>query len=339
MIENDEQLEQSLDVLASMYRALAALRRDAGPHGAAQFALFAEGPVEQIRTLEAEIAAYTGRQDAETQQADFWLSLIGDELQWPDAPGSIIENFLGKFRKGVGAIAEYLQSGSLSTRPRKAILNACDFEIVGLQPGSVRIGLQFPLQPSDGSESVSEALPQRAIDTMMAAAQWAASDADDSAWPEGLADPTLRRIAGNELKRILPSGRGKVQALEISGRAVRGKIVRLSSVLRGRLNHLQEAPLREQTERHEGDLREIDLDNLTFKLRNISQTGSEITCRFDADLRDVAIDALDCRVEVFGTRSITGGRGDHWVPLYVFRLETLDDAQDQVSETDHGNAS
>lgn len=337
MIENDEQLAQSLDVLASMYRALASLRNDIG--ASPQFALFAEGPLEQIRALESEIAVYTGRQEAEMQQADIWLSLIGDELTWPDAPGSIIEDFLSKFRKGVATIAEWLQSGNLSTRPTNVIRKACDFEVMGFQPGSVRIGLQFPIQDIDTIGAVPEALPRRALDAMVAAARWAAGDSQESVWPEDLTDPALRRIAGNELKRIVPTGRGKVQALEISGRAVRGKSVRLTSGIKARLDQLRETLPLAQTEQYEGDLREIDLDNGTFRLRNIGQTGSEISCRFDAELRDAAIDALDSRVQVFGTKNITGDRGDHWAPLHVFRLEMAEEARDAKPEPvgEHSN--
>jgi hypothetical protein len=47
MITNDEQLDQAMEQLARMYRALADLRKDNLP--AKTFALMAEGPVDEIR--------------------------------------------------------------------------------------------------------------------------------------------------------------------------------------------------------------------------------------------------------------------------------------------------
>ena len=60
MIENDRQLEHSLQQLDGMYRALAELRSRIGPRNPAQYQLMAEGPVDEIRRLQADIEAYLG---------------------------------------------------------------------------------------------------------------------------------------------------------------------------------------------------------------------------------------------------------------------------------------
>jgi hypothetical protein len=44
MIADERQLNQAIEQLARMYRALAALREQVLPHSRAQFALMAEGP-------------------------------------------------------------------------------------------------------------------------------------------------------------------------------------------------------------------------------------------------------------------------------------------------------
>jgi hypothetical protein len=53
MITNDEQLDQAVECLGRMYRAMAALRAEVLPVNARQFALMAEGPVDEIRRLQA----------------------------------------------------------------------------------------------------------------------------------------------------------------------------------------------------------------------------------------------------------------------------------------------
>jgi hypothetical protein len=64
MIENDQQLDQTLEQLARMYRALAALRREVKPKSEQWFAVMAEGPLDMIAQLKSEIEAYTGEADA-----------------------------------------------------------------------------------------------------------------------------------------------------------------------------------------------------------------------------------------------------------------------------------
>ena len=60
---NDAELAQAVEQLERMYRALAALRREVYPINPRQFALLAEGPEEEILRLQADINAYTGRNE------------------------------------------------------------------------------------------------------------------------------------------------------------------------------------------------------------------------------------------------------------------------------------
>ena len=60
MIRNDLELNQSIEQLERMYRALAALRSRVQPAGSKQFQLMAEGPVDEIRKLQGEIDEYLG---------------------------------------------------------------------------------------------------------------------------------------------------------------------------------------------------------------------------------------------------------------------------------------
>lgn len=64
MIQNDEQLDQAIAQLGRMYRALRALRQDVAPVNVRQFALIAEGPLDEIASLEQQIKAYTGEASA-----------------------------------------------------------------------------------------------------------------------------------------------------------------------------------------------------------------------------------------------------------------------------------
>ena len=71
MITNEAQFQQAATQMGRMYRALAALHSDVLPQSRQQFALMAEGPLEEMRRLEQEISAY-----------------VSHTLDAPDAPAS-----------------------------------------------------------------------------------------------------------------------------------------------------------------------------------------------------------------------------------------------------------
>jgi len=69
VIANDAELNQSLEQLNRMYRAVAELRSRLGSVNSPQFQLLAEGPVEEIRRLRQEIDAYLGVATPDTVSA------------------------------------------------------------------------------------------------------------------------------------------------------------------------------------------------------------------------------------------------------------------------------
>lgn len=60
MIANDLELEQSIQQLERMYRAVAELRSRILPKNERNFQLLAEGPADEIRKLQREIDEYLG---------------------------------------------------------------------------------------------------------------------------------------------------------------------------------------------------------------------------------------------------------------------------------------
>jgi hypothetical protein len=61
MITNDVELGQTMDQMERMYRAIAALRREVYPANPQQFALMAEGPLDELARLQELIDTYTGK--------------------------------------------------------------------------------------------------------------------------------------------------------------------------------------------------------------------------------------------------------------------------------------
>jgi hypothetical protein len=61
MIENTDQLIQAIEQMGRMQRVLESFRSDILPKNPRNFAIFAEGPLDEIRKLQAEIDEYITR--------------------------------------------------------------------------------------------------------------------------------------------------------------------------------------------------------------------------------------------------------------------------------------
>jgi hypothetical protein len=58
MIENTAQLQHALEQMGRMQRILESYRDDILPKNPRNFAVFAEGPLDEIRKLQTEISEY-----------------------------------------------------------------------------------------------------------------------------------------------------------------------------------------------------------------------------------------------------------------------------------------
>ncbi len=61
MIENTEQLQQALEQMGRMQRTLESYHAEILSQNPRNFAVFAEGPLDEIRKLQAEISDYLAR--------------------------------------------------------------------------------------------------------------------------------------------------------------------------------------------------------------------------------------------------------------------------------------
>ena len=61
MIENTGQLEQAIEQMGRMQRILESYQADILPRNPRNFAVFAEGPLDELRKLPGEIAEYLSK--------------------------------------------------------------------------------------------------------------------------------------------------------------------------------------------------------------------------------------------------------------------------------------
>ena len=317
-IESPEEAEQAVEQIARLYRALADLRSNVAEKGPRQFTLLAEGPNDQIRELVAQLDEFSGVTELGPDTPSLWVRVDGAGITWPSAATSVITSVLDTVRKGLQAITEHAIRGALAMRPTSEIKEACDLRVVAFAPGSLRVGLRAP-GGSDLAESVESSL-----DDYLGAASWAGSDEPETALEAFLPDRERRQIVLAQLRRLVPRQRGKIESVELSSpRFFRGAPAVLRRESRVRidtgLERIEGAVVQET---HDGVLREIDLDQLTFTLRNPGEVF-ETRCHFEEPLLESAKDALDKLVRISGVREVsTTARAQQ--PLEVRTIDILD---------------
>lgn len=332
MIRNDDELRAAYDAVGNLYRAIAALRADISE--TASFALLAEGPLHELDRLRREIDEYTGVAAAEHHAAELWMRIAGKKARWRETSSSVVTAFLDALRKGVQAILAHNLGGRLFGRPSAKIQRAVDFEIVGFRPGSFVAGMSLP-EPAQQplfSEYESEATQlardaREALHKYLAIAEWATSTDSMEVLERIEPDVAKRRVALRAVKSAIPRVGGGVDYVELSGDAVpTKKPIYLTQKTARRVSNALEKAVAEHEETYTGDVREMDLDKRTFRLRNVDEVG-EVPCHLADDLGPITATFLGKRARVIGTRQSPGSALEV-VDLEELELEPASDASD-----------
>jgi hypothetical protein len=339
MITTEAGFRLALEQFGRVYQALAELNSGQRRISDSWRSVMAEGWIDQARQLQREIDAYTGLAALEESQAELWLAVEGRGIGEGVGPTSVLTALLDALRKGVQTVAEFVHAGRLGRRPPAALQDACDFRVVALLPGSLKIGVRLPEPPAQPGpwDGAAPDVP-RAVQQFLEVAAWAASEAPPEALDGRFADPDERQALLNAVKPFVPRPRGAVETLTVSGRAVpTGRPIRLTRAASVRIDHAIDRTASAQVEDHVGDLREIDLDNLSMAIRNAADVR-EVRCTFDESLLQAAKEALDRRVKVTGVRQSGPGRRAS-AALHVFRLELLDEPTSEAGPEPEAEAA
>ena len=69
MIQTEAQLQQALEQIENLCRAVQSLRVDVFPNNPRNFAILAEGPVDEIRKLQVDVDDYLSRLEGASASA------------------------------------------------------------------------------------------------------------------------------------------------------------------------------------------------------------------------------------------------------------------------------
>ncbi len=333
MIQNDTQLQQSRDAATSLERSLALLKKDQGIIHPDRYALMASPILEDLRQIRQSIDDYLGVTSAIQLSMPLWLKLQGPELSLDNAPSSVVTSLIDILRVGVQTVAEYLLKGRIGARSTAKLKEACELRLAAWQPGSIQVGLQLPEPAPFLFEDMDLGkMAREALNIYLIGAAWVGSEEDVAKLASLLPDSEQRRVVLNQIGRLIPRPRGRLDSVELSGRLVVCP-VRLRRESRERVRNAITKLVHEEIVRTEGILREIDLDERTFILRK-PDADEEIRCAIPqeaADLLEIAKSVLDHRVAVAGTRRRDPTRRQVF-PLQVREIDVVDVAEETAGE-------
>lgn len=305
MIETDEQLDIVREQLSRAEAALVSLRETVRPQSEERFRLMSEAYVEQILGLRAQVNEYLGISAVDTISSDLVIGLEGQSVRFGEVPASLVIRVLDTFRRGLQSLLEMKQSHDAtqrtSGRRKQWIERLCDPPIVGLAPGSVQIHLG---EPDTGELFTQEdrQLYRAGIDLLVAGLAWASGD-DERAANELASAPEMRHELLTVVRKLVPPRSGLVEAVSFQGRAIgAGRSFRLTQATRSRVDaELKRiATTVEQTE-VTGTIREVDLDQNTFILRERDGGLPNLECEYDERDEADVIAYLNQKVLIAGT--------------------------------------
>ncbi len=299
MITNEQEYESAIKAIGLLHQSLLTLRRALKTKGKEHhFALLAEGPVDELQRLEAEVNAYISPASAE-----LWIHLEGAAIEWGNASTAAITAIVDALRKGIQSLAEFGLRGVAGTKPSKPVRAACDLRLNALAPGSVRLGISLPAPgQSDLDPAKDPGVQARlALARMIRGVQWAAK-ADGVDLPS---DPTERKVLLQAISLLVPREGGGISSVDLLPRGAAAPVI-LRHEARERIQRALTAGSTGTPVSLQGVVREIDLDKKFFRV-NLAD-GNQRDCLFGDEHEQVVTQSLDRLVRVAGIETVKGLR-------------------------------
>lgn len=327
MITDDKQLKQTREQLARLEEDLISLQREIYPVNPDRFHLMAEAYIDHIMELRKQIDEYIGIKIYQDKLEGVWLRLIGPSIQLGTASASILANTIENFRKSIRSIAAILK-GEVPYRKggiSKEVEKSCDLVIIGLESGSMRVGLGLPPERQLDLLTKEEDPAIRAINTFMEVAFWASALEVSPVLPSSIANLPSKDYVLRQVMNIAPSKKLPIDTIEFSGTLVHlPKLPILTKESRSRLHDVIAKEKGAEYMEAIGTIREIDLDSLKFYLRERPQNEPQLHCEVNEEMIDDAKAALGERVKVDGS-----AKRDISRKITLLRVKTLEILTDE----------
>jgi hypothetical protein len=270
--------------------------------------------IVHLADLPSDVLPLPGTMLLPTLEPLLSLRAVGEDIQEGRVPGSVIRGLVEGAQKAIKMLAEYVLDQPIQTgRPPALIKRLFDLPAQRLAFGSFEIAFRSPLSGSailfddltaEDIRQEKEAL-QRVGDLLQIGLTWLSSTEANRASGAVGQNPDESRLILQAVKSITPSSQGPVREVEVRGTLIKNPVrpVRLNRDSRRSVNTaLARTPGRESIVQLSGHIREVDLDRLTFDLREINSEVESRKFAFDEDLIEDVLQALqeDSSVTVAG---------------------------------------
>lgn len=338
MNETMSELDLTREQLARVERALEAIRSDILPLNEKRYHLMAEGYIEQIHALRAQIDVYLGIESAAIQQSALVISLEGRKVHLGETAVGVMTRTLDAFRRGLQSLVEFTSTQKEMPRTRgrrkKWIEQLCDLPLIAIEPGCVQIVLGEPDSNTLFSDEERQLLRDN-LNVFFSGLQWATREETEIP-AEFSNNPELWHLVLKVLRTLIPPRNSPVEAIGFRGMQLNYREeLQLQTTVRERLNQAiarpQEAP---QLMELLGTIREVDLDKKTFTLRERPDGSPDLSCEYDEANEAIVISFLDEPVIVTGVLRKSPKTKKETVEVETIESDLSDESDSTTNETD-----
>ncbi|PRR70938.1 hypothetical protein [Clostridium thermopalmarium] len=318
MINSIEQKNQAENQIKRLENILISLREKLLPDREKQYKAMASSYVNKIRELREEIDEFTGVQLFNIPKNDLNIHIIGPVIGYGEAPISLVSKFLDNFRKSIQTIYAILCDIKISTNVPKEVAKACDFNLLGYNKGSINLSLGLPPKQLNFFDSNNKI--DNAMEVYFKAIHWASS-----ALPKECIDidENIRDRALGSILRTLPDEKN-ISEITFSGEAIKkyGKLS-INKYAKYRISEiLLNKDIDDEIIEVKGKIREVDLDNLSFTLRDIQENDYNIPNQMKCIMTEAVAEQLKDYLDSYAI--IKGIRKESSNTINVKLVDTLD---------------
>jgi len=305
MIHNNQELEQTREVLRNYEEALIALRSKIVGRNPALFEAMSQDYVRNIKNIRSEIEEYLGIGELEESLAPLWLKIGGENIGLWSSPAGIWEETISRIRKSVFSMSKYIVDKTLPNvrEDLRLLLTSGDFRIVGARSGSLKIGFDFETHYQlDLFEQQYPDFIRLGLERILQVTNWFATNGSLDDLNIIIPDQEERYYTISKAAMLIPSRRSKINYLELSG-AILPSLHAIRLVPQQRSKIREAIPSEEGfiAVEEEGVIREIDLDRAHCILRHRINDITDLNCKFNQTILPQVKDGLDKRVRISGT--------------------------------------
>ena len=232
-------------------------------------------------------------------EAEFVVGVEGTFFKYGSTPISTMVSLLQNTKKQVlGRLRA--KSGSSSKRIPKSF----ELNLVGFAKGSLYVGFGAPDSNQEGLFGESDPLTiavKDALQTLSITSELVSQHKNIDEIAEFIPDPAIRDAAIQAVQHLAPNSRSGSTRVFITGKSIHGKRVELTKDDKSYALEIVKKPRKVSREVvYLGKIREIDLDQRRFELREVDGLDTDVRCVYEQEFDAMARDWLDRNVDVRG---------------------------------------